>query len=545
MELYPYQKRALNDVIEAFSKNNRVMLQLPTGGGKTFIFCNIAQHFKNTIILCHKSELIQQTCDTLDVLKISNQAIYAQTKHLKDVRVFVAMVQTLHNRLESGRFSFPDTNLLIVDEAHILIFDKLFKHFPFSKILGVSATPINDKRISFFQCDVCGHKTDKKGACKKCQLGMLEEYSRRFVFSEIYEKLIVGASMQELFEFGSIVREIPYSITVKNKGELKIDSTGEYSSKSLTSVFGSNEHIADVLKNYLEIAKGKKTLVFNPTTKVNADVYDEFINAGINAKMYDLTNTPSADRKELVRWFKSTPDAVLLSVGVFTTGFDVKEVECVILNRSTTSLALYIQMVGRGGRASNEIYKPNFTLIDLGGNIEEFGLWSDEQDWQSLFKNKDYKPKKKSDLIDTWDCECGAMNSKSDLFCVICGLEKPQKNIYLTNDIEVSDKIAELVIPYPLPNSDKIISYTLRVNQDKHFAFNLLYKEIQNLFKFHRVSRELYEKTKENGRLENRIKSIIRPVYFAIINKPEFKGGTNRTFNYVLNKTLEKIEKIY
>jgi superfamily II DNA or RNA helicase len=101
----------------------------------------------------------------------------------------------------------------------------------------------------------------------------------------------------------------------------------------------------------------------------------------------DNKNT-AAERKEILQWFSETPDAILSSVSILTTGFDEPTVETIILNRATRSLTLYFQMIGRGSR-----YLPNkeeFTVVDMGNNIARFGLWSAPVDWQEIFHFPDF-----------------------------------------------------------------------------------------------------------------------------------------------------------
>ena len=89
------------------------------------------------------------------------------------------------------------------------------------------------------------------------------------------------------------------------------------------------------------------------------------------------------DRKDILKWFKETPGAVLTSVGILTTGFDEPTVESIILNRATRSLTLYHQMIGRGSRRLVE--KDTFQVIDLGNNVRRFGYWQEYIDWQDAF----------------------------------------------------------------------------------------------------------------------------------------------------------------
>ncbi|MCK7554112.1 hypothetical protein MKQ70_03435 [Chitinophaga sedimenti] len=80
---------------------------------------------------------------------------------------------------------------------------------------------------------------------------------------------------------------------------------------------------------------------------------------------------------------QKTKGAILTSVSILTTGFDEPTVQTVILNRATTSLTLYHQMIGRGSRRLPK--KKTFNIIDLGNNIDRFGAWQSPVDWQLIF----------------------------------------------------------------------------------------------------------------------------------------------------------------
>ena len=94
--------------------------------------------------------------------------------------------------------------------------------------------------------------------------------------------------------------------------------------------------------------------------------------------------TSKENRKEILKWFKKTKGAVLTSVSILTTGFDEPTVQTVILNRATTSITLYHQMIGRGARKLPN--KKSFTIIDLGNNIDRFGPWEEPVDWKYAFE---------------------------------------------------------------------------------------------------------------------------------------------------------------
>jgi type I site-specific restriction endonuclease len=142
-----------------------------------------------------------------------------------------------------------------------------------------------------------------------------------------------------------------------------------------------------LLQAYQERALGKKTLIFNNGIKTSRQVYINFKEAGYTVEHLDNT-TPPRERKRILNWLKNTPDAIVTSVSILTTGFDEPTVESIILNRATRSLTLYFQMIGRGSRVLPN--KKEFDVIDLGNNLSRFGPWDGDVDWLKIFRNPDY-----------------------------------------------------------------------------------------------------------------------------------------------------------
>ena len=103
-------------------------------------------------------------------------------------------------------------------------------------------------------------------------------------------------------------------------------------------------------EEYLDKAKGKKTMIFTASTKQNISLLETF--KDFQVRSYDTVNENEYNREEVVDWFRATEGAILISTGTFTTGFDVKEVECIIVNRPIQSLSLWLQIVGRGNYLS-------------------------------------------------------------------------------------------------------------------------------------------------------------------------------------------------
>ncbi len=363
--LYDYQARDINAIFDKMDNTNgnyHLLYQLPTGGGKTVIFSEIVRrylenHNKKVVVLTHRIELCKQTSKMLNGFDVKNKIINSKVKELPDQNeysCFVAMVETLKNRLNDDKLLIDNVGLVIIDEAHYNSFRKLLSSFKNSFILGVTATPLSSN----------------------IKLPMYENY----------KELIVGDPINKLIDNGFLAKAITYSYDV-GLSSLKVGINGDYTVKSSDELYSQLDMQNKLLHAYEEKSKGKKTLIFNNGINTSLYVYETFKEAGLPIKHLDNT-TSAEDRKEILRWFKHTPDAILTSVGILTTGFDEPTVESIIINRATKSLTLYFQMIGRGSRRLP--HKKEFNIIDLGNNAARFGLWNEPVDWQHIFKSPEY-----------------------------------------------------------------------------------------------------------------------------------------------------------
>ena len=279
-------------------------------------------------------------------------------------------------------------------------------------------------------------------------------------------------------------------------------------------------------------------MVFCNSVATSRNCVDFFTQKGINCLYFDSKS--KENRTEIVDKFKEQRDSILFNVNVFTTGFDVTDVECIIVYRATKSLALWLQMVGRGARPTDKIFKDNFTVIDFGMNIKEHDKWSAERDWEHIFYNGyGGKPKKKREIDNFWTCNnCQAFNPISTPVCEYC--DEPKKTI-VKQKRAVSGKI-EALDEYPAPTASSIVKWCELNGENKNFAFKVLSNKILDLFKFYEVSKNDYLARRE--KYEIRVQEIIRPVYFGVL-KSNLPNGANRTLKNVNKRILTKIEKYY
>ena len=128
-ELYSYQQGDIAAIFERLDNakhNHHLLYQLPTGGGKTVIFSEIvrrylSKHDKKVLVLTHRIELCKQTSKMLKGFDVKNKIINSKVKELpdqNDYSCFVAMVETLKNRINDKKLHLDNIGLVIIDEAH-------------------------------------------------------------------------------------------------------------------------------------------------------------------------------------------------------------------------------------------------------------------------------------------------------------------------------------------------------------------------------------------------------------------------------------------
>ncbi|WP_437395482.1 DEAD/DEAH box helicase [Flagellimonas lutimaris] len=363
--LYDYQEEDLNKIFKHLEKlppGTNILYQLPTGGGKTVVFSEITRRFieqtgKKVMVLTHRIELSKQTSKMLHGFGVANKVINSEVKELHDqddYMCFVAMVETLNNRLQEEKVKINNIGLVIIDEAHYNSFRKLFKYFEDSTILGVTATPLSS--------------------------------NIKLPMKDNYKHLIIGESIKSLIDKQFLAKANLYNYDVSLR-TLKLGINGDYTVKSSDEFYSAHSMLGKLLTAYEEIAKGTKTLIFNNGINTSLYVYETFKKAGYNVRHLDNKNT-ATERKEILEWFAETPDAILTSVSILTTGFDEPTVKSIILNRATRSLTLYFQMIGRGSRVLPN--KDKFNVIDMGNNLARFGPWDAPIDWQEIFHFPDF-----------------------------------------------------------------------------------------------------------------------------------------------------------
>lgn len=464
MQLDQYQVEGIDNVARKIAQGmKRIVCQLATGGGKTVMFAGLCNRWlqksqKDILILVHRDELLKQSRKTIyEWHGIISEPIVAGQKSINPARIYVAMVETANNRLKKNPNYFRNVGLVIIDEAHLGNFTKMLDLFGDAIILGYTATPKNT--------------------------------SKKVPMNKLYEDIVCCVDIPYLIELHDWNPErgllpcVTYSaknITQQEKAEWST-TMGEYANKEMTQTFTKSKHVHNTVLGYEKHALGKKTLIFNCSIEHSQIVNQAFLDAGYNSRHLDSDNCTEREREDTLSWFKNTPDAILNNIGILTTGFDEPSVEVIIINRSTKSLPLWLQMCGRGSRPFPGL--KFFTIIDMGDNVITHMEWSEPRPWEYIFNNPD-KPMPKAGVAPIKICvECEGIIAAQARVCKWCQALQP------IPEPTYDDKVIEFVMVTKNTDIKKLVDENAgmrKINGDPVNKYHTLHRvkhDIINAFK--------------------------------------------------------------
>lgn len=343
--LRDYQQDLISKTFAAWSSGMRkVLLQLSTGGGKTIIFAVVASELtcrgEGVLVVAHREELILQAADKMAVTTGVQPGIIKAGYKPTDSLIQVGSIQTL-----ARRKTYPKAELVIVDEAHhasAASYRKLLDAYPNALILGVTATPRREDGYGLR--DVFDHLVCSISTLELITLGYLTEY-----------KLIAG---------------FKYS-------KHKVPQKRDFTKKELEQV-ASDYKPEEVLKQWNNFCAGKKTILFAVNVMHSKAIAAKFRAAGITCEHLD-GETPHDERKAILDRFKSGTTKIISNCAILTEGFDCPDSEAVVIARPTTSVTLWLQMLGRVLRPAPG--KNYATILDMTDNWFRLGRPCDNREW--------------------------------------------------------------------------------------------------------------------------------------------------------------------
>ena len=418
IKLRSYQERAVSEVREALAKYRRVLFQSPTGSGKGVVLGTIASlshaKGKRILIACHRIEIVKQNIKQAERMGIECAMISPKQRNVPTEQASCAMVQTLQRRVQKDEWAeyLKSIDLLMIDEAHIANFSWLFNYISDKCfVVGFSATPC------------------RQGNAQP-QLGLE------------YRALVTGVSIKELIAQGYLCKCKLYSIDAPKLDDVEWDyARGDYALGQMAQKFKSRAKYVGAVDNYERLINGKKTIIFCCSSEQCIEITKAFNERGIKAKYllsasFDEDSEYSDERAKLLDDFANGEFQVLVNLGCAVAGTDIPSIEAVILMYATTSVAKYLQSIGRSARIA-----PNkngvFYCLDFGGNYERLGRYEDDRLW-GLWHNTSAG----GGVAPTKICpQCGAMIAVMYSDCPFCSYHYPSKQeVYEAELQEIAER---------------------------------------------------------------------------------------------------------
>lgn len=381
--LRTHQIEAKAKIFDAWETYDSVMLQMPTGTGKTYLFTSlindiIAAYKKerkeiNILIVAHRNELLEQISATLSRFGIPHGFIQGSREQTFWRRVQVGSIMSLLTDKNYYNIQHQKFDFIIVDEAHHSLaktYVDLFNLFPDAKKLGVTATPWRLNHESFL---------------KLYQTIILSPQISWFINNHLLAD----------FDYVSIKPDSEIQRLVNNS---EIASTGDFSNEDIDNTFNNQRIRSKLFESYQRFASGRKGIIYAINKKHAANITELYCRHGVAAVAIDC-DTPKDERENLIARFKAGEIKVLVNVEIFTEGFDCPDVNFIQLARPTKSLALFLQQVGRGLRIADG--KEKTIILDNVGLYNYFGLPDADRKWKHHFVGKDdveSDPSKKSHI---------------------------------------------------------------------------------------------------------------------------------------------------
>jgi DNA repair protein RadD len=316
MDLRPYQLAAIEEARGRLRAGaSRVLLIIPTGGGKTVVAAEIIRSAvakgSRILFLAHRRELITQTADKLNRFGVRFGIIMPGWPRALHHQVQVASVQTLIRHPEM----LPPVDLCFIDEAHhasAASYQKLLSWWPGSRVVGLTATP---------------WRQDGEG------------------LADLFDAYVIGCTPRQLRDLGFLCPVGGWEYEALDTSGARIRG-GDFAQQDLAQAARSTTVMGDVVREWLAGAGGARTVLFAINVEHSQHLVQAFQAEGVPAEHVD-GEMPVEQRDAALARFRAGRTLVISNCNVLTEGWDCPEAEVAVLCRPTLSTSLYLQMVGR------------------------------------------------------------------------------------------------------------------------------------------------------------------------------------------------------
>ncbi len=375
ISLYPYQTTDIQNIEQAWTENRSILYQLPTGGGKGIVITQLISDYRNeeTIIFAHKRKLLKQIHKNLAKMGIKAGLLIGQTEENLDAKILLVSIRTAvkSKRLES--LIKRPWKRGIIDEArhsrtgsYDIVLDRMLEVHPTYKLLGVDATP---------------YRKDKKRLDKH------------------FQKLVVSSeTIKSLQEKGYLAKERTYATPIGEIKEQVKEVANDYQQTALSNYMRQPKFLDYAVDAYIKYGENRQSIVFAVDKAHSKDLLAKFKEKLPNITVAQIDSDLSdVEIDKVYEDYENKKLQILINVEMLTEGVDLPETGCILGVRPTKSLALYLQMGGRGTRKKED--GSDLIIIDCAGWTEEFGSISSPRAWSLDPEVDPNDPRKKNRIV--------------------------------------------------------------------------------------------------------------------------------------------------
>ena len=389
IKLFDYQEDMKERIEKAFESHQSVMVQMPTGTGKTILLAEVVKSEKLkgknpdgekseklkgknpcVWIVVHRRELVEQIKETL--AKQLDSSLF--TFHSSLIKVFsIQWLSKHYHELEEK------PSLIIIDEAHHAVaktYKEVMDAYLEAKKLGLTATPCRLTKRGF--TDLFDVLLQSWSVKKFIADGWLSLYDYMSIREDSEDWRLVNSLKKRGADGDFLLREMSEKLNVQPSIERLCDTVMRYAANKKGITYAIDiahaEHIAEAYRQH-----GIKAVAISSKTSIEErkKIIERFKKTSVGDR-YGNSCYASLEQTNDIQ--------VLVNVDLFGEGFDCPDVEFIQLARPTLSLAKYLQQVGRGMRVFEG--KKYCLILDNVGLYRLFGLPSDDRDWQAMFEGR-------------------------------------------------------------------------------------------------------------------------------------------------------------
>lgn len=375
-KLRSYQQEQEDEIYRSVKMGHRsIMVESPPRTGKTVLMADIARRAtakgNRVLFMVHRQEIVQQVVKTFQADGVDMNL------------TTIGMVQTITRHVDD----LDPPQIIFVDEAHHALaetYQRVLRAFPKAYKLLFTATP---------------YRLNGAG------------------FTDIADDLITGKPVSWLIDHQFLAPVDYYAPSQIDASKLRTKRTGDYSEASIKEAMKPKIY-GNAVKHYLKLAAGKQAIAYTYNVDSAINLAQAFNSQGITARAV-AGSTPKEERREIIEDYRAGKIKIVTNAELFTEGLDLPNVDCVIMLRPTQSLSLYLQFAMR---SMNPREGKTATIIDHVGNVERFGLPTDDREWTLEGREKGKTSSSGATIKSVTVCQtCFASFYRTGGTCPYCG----------------------------------------------------------------------------------------------------------------------------